>query len=77
MVFKSMLLRLFDFFVLFQCFSLRPGSTVHCIYVFSAPPKPWPKPWPKTLAKTLAKYLAKTPAASRDSRKVCLEILPL
>ncbi len=42
------------FFVGFNCFCLRPGSTVHCIYVFSLP-----QALVKTLAKNLVKSLAR------------------
>ena len=38
-------------FMIFQIFSLRPRSTVHCIYVFS---------FPETLVQTLVKNLVKT-----------------
>ena len=49
----------FSFFfpLVCQLFFLRPGSTVHCIYVFSLP---------QTLVKTLAKNLIKNLAKHLD-----------
>ena len=53
----------------FEAFSLRPGSTVHCIYVFSLPLNPGQKSGQKT---GLATYSKKNKGYQKTYQKVKL-----